>query len=82
MPKAKPPGSNQHQDRLHSVTDAPTLAEIGIDKRTSSRAQKLAALPEKTFAAVAAGEINEIISYLGGWLTASCAISQERVPLY
>ena len=35
----------------------PTLAEIGIDKRTSSRAQKLAALPEKTFAAVASGDM-------------------------
>ena len=33
--------------------DSPTLAEIGIDKRTSSRAQKLAALPETKFAAVA-----------------------------
>ncbi len=44
-----------------AVTDCnhtPTLEEIGIDKRTSSRAQKLAALPEKKFAAVAAGELS------------------------
>ena len=37
--------------------ESPTLAEIGIDKRTSSRAQKLAALPETKFAAVVSGEI-------------------------
>jgi hypothetical protein len=36
---------------------APTLAEIGIDKKTSMRAQRLAALPEQKFAAVMAGEI-------------------------
>ena len=35
----------------------PTLADIGIDKKTSARAQKLAALPEDTFADVAAGKI-------------------------
>jgi hypothetical protein len=35
----------------------PTLSEVGIDKKTSMRAQRLAALPEKKFAAVIAGEI-------------------------
>lgn len=37
--------------------NAPTLAEIGIDKKTSARAQKLAALPDETFAEIEAGEI-------------------------
>ena len=60
MPKstgAMGSGSNQHEVRLHNDTAPPTLAEIGIDKRTSSRAQKLAAHPEKTFAAVASGDM-------------------------
>ncbi len=60
MPKsvgAMGSGSNQHEVRLHTETAPLTLAEIGIDKRTSSRAQKLAALPEKTFAAVASGDM-------------------------
>lgn len=35
----------------------PTLAELGIDKKTSARAQKLAALPEETFEAVRSGEV-------------------------
>lgn len=35
----------------------PTLADLGIDKKTSSRAQRLAALPDEQFAAVVAGEI-------------------------
>jgi hypothetical protein len=38
-------------------SEVPTLADLGIDKRTSSRAQKLAALSEKTFAAVASGDM-------------------------
>ena len=29
--------------------DRPTLAEVGIDKKLSSRAQKLAAIPEEHF---------------------------------
>ena len=35
----------------------PTLADIGIDKKLSARAQKLAALPDEEFAAVASGEV-------------------------
>lgn len=35
----------------------PTLADLGIDKKLSARAQRLAELPAETFAAVAAGEI-------------------------
>lgn len=31
------------------VTQAPTLAEIGVDKKLSSRSQKLAVIPEKKF---------------------------------
>lgn len=38
-----------------AFTDAPTLAELGVDKKTSSLAQKLAELPEKDFEAVRDG---------------------------
>lgn len=37
--------------------DTPTLAELGIDKKTSARAQRLAELPEETFEAIKAGEV-------------------------
>jgi len=33
-------------------TQPPTLADLGIDKKTSARAQKLADLPDETFEAV------------------------------
>lgn len=58
--RAKPPGRNQHskkEDRYRDVTDAPTLSEIGVSKRESSNAQKLAALPKETFEALKAGSI-------------------------
>jgi hypothetical protein len=42
---------------VEPVSSVPTLADLGIDKKTSARAQKLAALPDEQFAAVAAGEI-------------------------
>ena len=35
--------------------DAPTLADLGLDKKTSSVAQKLAALPQKQFEQVRSG---------------------------
>lgn len=36
----------------------PTLADIGIDKKTSMRAQQLAAMPPERFAQVASGQIS------------------------
>lgn len=39
------------------VSDAPTLADLGINKKVSARAQRLAQLPAETFAAVVSGEI-------------------------
>ena len=39
------------------ISGKPTLFEIGISKNESSRAQKLAALPEETFQKVRSGEI-------------------------
>lgn len=36
----------------------PTLSEIGIDKKTSARAQKLAALPDEVFADVESGKVS------------------------
>jgi hypothetical protein len=47
--KARPRGSNQHQDRSRAATDPPTLAQLGINKTQSSKWQKLAKLPEATF---------------------------------
>lgn len=38
-------------------TQPPTLAKLGIDKKTSSRAQQLAALPEETVDAIKTGEV-------------------------
>lgn len=56
MPKAQARFSEGNKNEPSS-NDAPTLADIGIDKRTSSRAQKLAALPAKVFAQVASGDM-------------------------
>jgi hypothetical protein len=58
MPKATGAmgtGSNQHEVRFSSGTAPPTLAEIGITKKVSMRAQQLAAMPAERFAMVASG---------------------------
>jgi hypothetical protein len=52
--KAKPSGANQHQDRLHDVTDPPTLNDLGVSKKQSSDWQKLADIPEVEFEAALA----------------------------
>ncbi len=49
MEKAKPRGSNQHEERSRSATDPPTLANLGVTKTQSSKWQKLAAMPEDKF---------------------------------
>ena len=59
MPKnagAKGTGSNQHEVRFQSGTTPPKPEDIGIDKKTSMRAQRLAALPEKKFAVAGPAE--------------------------
>lgn len=48
-PGSRGTGSNQHQVRSRNGTTPPTLADADIDKKLSSRAQKLAAIPEKQF---------------------------------
>ena len=40
-----------------AFTDAPTLSELGLDKKTSMVAQQLAALPEATREAIAQREV-------------------------
>jgi hypothetical protein len=45
MSKAKPCGSNQHEEGSRGATDPPTLAEVGVTKSQSSRWQQKAALP-------------------------------------
>jgi phage N-6-adenine-methyltransferase len=47
--KAKPRGSNQHEERLRAATDPPTLAELGLTKTQSARWQRIASLPEDKF---------------------------------
>ncbi len=43
-------------DRVPLKDNTPTLADLGLDKKTSARAQTLAALPDDKFAAVKSGE--------------------------
>lgn len=47
-PGGRPPHDKFTGPDLRPVSSAPTLEEIGIDKNLSARAQKLAAVPEKT----------------------------------
>ena len=49
MEKAKPRGSNQHEERSRPATDPPTLANLGVTKTQSSKWQHLAALPDEKF---------------------------------
>ncbi len=46
---AKPSGSNQYEDRSQGDTDPLTLADMGISKSMSSRAQATASIPELEF---------------------------------
>jgi len=52
VPKARArKGRKGFQRRSSETTDIPTLAEMGVSKDVSSRAQKLAAVPEDVFEA-------------------------------
>ncbi len=42
-------GSNQYQVRYQEGTAPPTLAEVGIDKKLSAHARKVASIPEAEF---------------------------------
>lgn len=54
-PNAKP-GPKAELGTSAVPNSPPTLAELGIDKKTSARAQRLADLPDETFEAVRAGK--------------------------
>jgi len=47
--KMEPPKKTGGTKSEPPVSDTPTLASLGIDKKLSSRSQKLAAMPEKQF---------------------------------
>ena len=47
--KARPRGSNQHEDRSRATSDPPTLKAMGVTFTQSSKWQKLATLPEDKF---------------------------------
>lgn len=51
------PGSGNAVPIENYVSSAPTLADMGLDKKTSSLAQKIAELPEEEFAEVKAGHV-------------------------
>ena len=54
---ARGTGNNQYEVRL-PISTTPTLAEMGIDKKTSKLAQDIASLPEEKFEAVKRGVIS------------------------
>jgi N6-adenosine-specific RNA methylase IME4 len=56
-PKATPGPKPQEFGSDAEPNSPPTLAELGIDKKTSMRAQKLADLPDETFEAVRLGNV-------------------------
>lgn len=72
-------GLNQHtpKELRSSVTTAPTLADAGISKDLSSRAQKLAAVPEAEFEAEV-GQWRDRVSAEGKRVSARLEKSGER----
>jgi hypothetical protein len=72
-------GINQHSAKevRSSVTTAPKLADAGISKDLSSRAQKLAAVPEAEFEAEV-GAWRERVSAEGARVTARLEAAGER----
>jgi N6-adenosine-specific RNA methylase IME4 len=62
-PKAK--GGQPYQatgTQKEPVEDAPTLADLGISKKLSAEAQRLADIPEETFQRVKSGEIKPTVA--------------------
>ncbi len=50
MPKAKPPGSNQYEDRDQTDPEAPTLYSLGITKSEATQLRALGELEEEEIA--------------------------------
>lgn len=56
-PNAKPGPRPKQLDSSEECNSAPSLKELGIDLKTSMRAQRLADLSDETFEAVKAGDL-------------------------
>jgi hypothetical protein len=71
---AKGAGLNQHnkEEVLFQSSTAPTLADLGIDRKTSSVAQKLADMPAETVRGSFLFAAKE--NYMDGWTLAIIAI--------
>lgn len=76
---ARGTGSNQHQKKevRSSMATAPKLADVGISKDLSSRAQKLAAVPKAEFEAEV-GEWRERVQAEGARVTTRLEQAGER----
>lgn len=61
-PKDRGGGDTSTGTRSEPVQSPPTLAELGISKKLSSEAQRLANIPDDVFAKVKAGEIKPMVA--------------------
>jgi len=73
--------ANASRTKLPDVTPSPTLAELGISKRESAEAQRLANLPTEKKEAVATGLLTKTQARTSIWASkarASFTLSTKR----
>lgn len=58
----RPEKTGTREEPVLATPPPPTLAELGISKKLSAEAQRLAEIPEETFAKVKAGEIKPTVA--------------------